>query len=187
MSTSGDRLAARRAQAAQALSAFGIDGTCSQADSLHRPVRDGNGTKVYTIGYERRDGQELIDRLRDAGVELLVDVRERPMSRKADFRKASLEQLCNSVGISYESWTRLGSTEHQRARLRGTGDISEFRRRFRDFARRNRTDALDRLASVAKAKTIALLCYERTHEDCHRSIVADLLADRTNATVYAIT
>ena len=186
MSCHGEKAAERRRANAKAIAALGAKSSVETSRALERKVREGNGTTIFTIGYERRTGEGLVAELRDVGVDLLIDVRERPISRKADFRKAVLERLCDTVGLSYESWPRLGSTGHQRRQLRETGHLGEFRRRYRDFAQRGRHDVLDRLAEVAKQNTIALICYERVHEECHRSIVADLVADRIDATVVAI-
>lgn len=149
-------------------------------------VRKGNGIRVFTIGYEQRSGEECIASLVEAGVDTLVDVRERPFSRKPDFRKTAIEQRCRAAGLAYESWPRLGSTAHQRKQLWETRDFRTFARRYRDFARRRRAAELDQLAAVAAKRTIALICYERAHETCHRSIIADLLADRLDATIIAI-
>jgi uncharacterized protein (DUF488 family) len=152
-----------------------------------RIVRQGNGIRIFTIGYEQRNGEECIASLLEAGVDTLVDVRERPFSRKPDFRKAAIDDRCRAAGLAYESWPRLGSTAHQRKQLWETRDFRTFARRYRDFARRRRAAELDGLAGLAARKTIALICYERAHEECHRSIVADLLADRLDATIVAIT
>ncbi|MCK4871715.1 MAG: DUF488 domain-containing protein [Phycisphaerales bacterium] len=149
-------------------------------------MRQGTGPTIFTIGYERRCGEDLIGDLLNAGVEALVDVRERPMSRKPDFRKAALQDLCEDSGIRYESWPRLGSTAHQRISLRDTGDLPEFRRRFRDLAKRRRAREIGALAHLARGESIALICYERVHSECHRSIVADLVADLCDASVVAI-
>lgn len=89
--------------------------------------------------------------------------------------------------MRYESWTDLGSTGAQRRQLIETHDYVEFRHRFREFARRYRKAALDRLSVVAQKRTVALLCYERCHDQCHRSVVADLVAKRLDASVFAIT
>ena len=124
--------------------------------------------------------------LRDAGVDVLADIREKPMSRVADFRAAALRGFCEQAGIAYEGWPELGSTEEQRDKLKATGDFKSFERQFRAYIVKHGSDALDRLAEEAKLSSIALLCYERQHEECHRSVVADLLADRLNATVIAI-
>lgn len=187
MGSCSDRAAKRRIANSRSLDALLASSNAVDTESGYRVVRQGNGTTIFTIGYERRNGDELIARLIDAGVRLLVDVRERPISRKPDFRKSALEARCEAAGLLYQSWTELGSTEHQRGQLRNTGDFSEFKRRFRDFARRSRSVALDNLGSLArKKKQIALICYERLHEECHRSIIADLVADRIDATVVAI-
>jgi uncharacterized protein (DUF488 family) len=151
-----------------------------------RTVRRGNGVTVFTIGYEKRDADDLISALRDAGVEMLADVREKPMSRKPDFRGAALRRSCEQAGIAYEGWAQLGSTEDQRARLHATSDFTTFEREFRNFAVSQRCGELDRLAERASATSVALLCYERNHDECHRSVVADLLADRLDATIVAL-
>ena len=154
--------------------------------STFRTVREGRGVTVFTIGYERRDGEELISVLRDAGVTVLADVREKPMSRKPDFRGSALRRLCEDAGIAYEGWPRLGSTEEQRSRLQATADFATFERDFRRFATTERADELDGLAQRSRASHVALLCYERNHEECHRSVLADLVADRLGATVVAL-
>ena len=185
MTHSGEH-SARRRDNAEALAAFGVAVEDSNPDTVYRTIRSGEGASIFTIGYEGRSGDDLVAQLRDAGVDTLVDVRERPFSRKPDFRRKALEQLCVDAGIDYESWTRVGSTGHQRVTLKATGDIREFMRRFRDFVKRGRDEELDALAKRAEKGTIALLCYERSHDECHRCIVADLLADRMDATIVAI-
>lgn len=186
MERSGLGFEKRRASNARALKAFGATSVGSERTRLVRHVREGNGVRIFTIGYERRSGEELATKLQDAGVACLIDVRDKPVSRKADFRASALRIFCEDVGVRYEHWSELGSTESQRRRLRETGDLTTFRSRFRAFVKRGRGSVLDRLASLAKRETIALLCYERVHEECHRSIIADLLAERTGATVLAV-
>jgi uncharacterized protein (DUF488 family) len=155
-------------------------------EGRYRRIRLGEGGAIFTVGYERRSGEELMALLRDAGVDMLADIREKPVSRVADFRASSLQALCADAGINYESWTGLGSTENQREQLKETGDFAAFERRFRSYAVRYCARDLDQLAEVTKIKCVALLCYERRHEDCHRSVVADLLAERNNASIFAI-
>lgn len=175
----------RRASNAAALDAFGIASAGNDIATI-RIVREGRKVTVFTIGYERRDGEELLGALRGAGVEYLADVRERPVSRKPDFRAAALEARCDAEGVEYGAWTGLGSTESQREALRESGDLPRFRKNFRAYAKRSLSSELDQLAKIAKKQTVALLCYERAHEECHRSVIADLLADRINAEIAAI-
>lgn len=186
MKYSGEVAKDRRRTNAKALAKFGVVVDEKNIDPRFRTVRSGNGSTLFTIGYERRDGEELVGLLLEAGVDILADVREKPLSRKPDFRRSALEARCEDAGIEYHGWPELGSPEDDRKRLRETGDIDAFRRQFRSYAKRHLTEPLDRLAKVANTRTVALLCYERSHDDCHRSDVADLIADRVNATIVAI-
>ena len=61
-----------------------------------------------------------------------------------------------------------------------------FRKRFRELVRRSRMDEIEELAELAERKTIALLCYERCHDECHRSIVAEFVAEINDASIAAI-
>ena len=45
---------------------------------------------IFTIGYEKSTIDEFVDRLADAEIEVLVDVRELPLSRKKGFSKNGL-------------------------------------------------------------------------------------------------
>lgn len=176
----------RRKSNAAALEAFGLTSEFVGESGLCRIVREGTGPTLFTIGYEKRDSEDLISSLVNVGIEVLIDVRERPISRVPDFRKNALEAACVNAGIKYESRPELGSTSHQRERLRESGDFSEFKRRFRDFARRGREAEIEDLANMISKTVVALICYERLHEECHRSILADLVADQVDAHVIAI-
>lgn len=183
MGLSGE-LAKRRAANARSLAAFGIQATTAGMPA--RTIREGGKTAIYTIGYERRDGEELISLLRDQAIAVLVDIRERPMSRKPDFRAPALQSLCAEAGIQYESWPMLGSTVEQREELEASGDFKAFEREFRAYALKTMGTELDKLAKGVKKRATALLCYERSHEDCHRRVIAELVADRINATIVAL-
>lgn len=177
----------RRQRNSAALKAFGANAQNGRKPVLCREIRHGESPVcIYTVGYERRDGDQLIDALQNLNIEHLADVRDRPISRKPDFRAAALCARCEAAEIEYWSWTELGSTERQRERLRETGDIRYFHKVFRQYATRSLTEDIDRLASIAARKSVALLCYEREHDECHRRTIADLLADRLDASVIAI-
>ena len=168
----------------RALSAFGVHASAHGA--VPRLIRQGSSVTLYTIGYEKRDIDQLLSLLRDQGVKLLADVRQRPLSRKPEFRGNALREACKAAGIAYQGWPGLGSTAQQREELHDTGDFSKFATQFRALAEQTMTDDLARLAEVARGTPTALLCYEREHTECHRSIIADMLGQQIDATVVAI-
>ena len=186
----GKEFAKRRISNAAAIEqAFGIAVAepLATGRAIHyRTIREGGPTTIFTIGYEKRDGEGLISLLKDAGIELLADIREKPMSRVPDFRAAALRGFCEKAGIEYRSWPELCSTEKLRENLKATGDFKRFENGFRKYIIRNGKNALEELAATAKQKSTALLCYERLHEECHRSTVAELLADMLDAGIVAM-
>jgi uncharacterized protein (DUF488 family) len=149
-------------------------------------IREGGRVTLFTIGYEKRTGKELIGVLRRLGVEHLADVRKKPISRKADFRAKALAALCAKAGIEYGPWPELGATEAMRDRLHATGDLGRFHKEFGAYARKRLKDPVKRLAAVAKRKKTALLCYERAHEECHRREIAEMVAEEIGAGVVAV-
>ena len=175
----------RRAANAKKLEAFGVAAAVTDT-GLVKVVREAGPVTIYTIGYERRDGEGLMNALRDQGVRAIADVRERPMSRKPDFRATALRGYCEHAGIEYRSWSTLGSTVELREELQASGDFQKFAENFRSYAVKTMKSDLERLAQCVEITPTALLCYERLHEDCHRCVIADLVAEKINATVVAI-
>jgi uncharacterized protein (DUF488 family) len=183
------RLEEHHKRNARSLAAFGVrDNQVAQSSGVSRirSARSSSAVTLFTIGYEGRDGQQVMDLLKSNGVSVLSDVRQRPMSRKPDFRRKALQSWCVSSGIEYQSWTSLGSNDTLRDRLRETGDFAEFTAGFHRLAQASMVEPLDDLAKVVLARPTALLCFEREHCDCHRSIVASLIAQRIETSIVPL-
>jgi len=129
---------------------------------------------LYTIGYQGRDVSEVIALLRQHEVEVLVDVRENPWSRRPEFRREALARAAvQGAGIIYEHWPALGSLRRIRQAYRRDGDWSRFEERFRAYLA-TRAETLDSLTALAEQYTVCLLCYERSPDRCHRRLVAEV-------------
>lgn len=129
--------------------------------------------EVLTVGYERRQPEEMLALLAGARVTRLLDVRLRPASRRPGLSKTSLGNLCESFGIDYLHDRRLGTPAEQLRALRETGiyDWDAFRG-YID----TQPEALAEAALLAEDGRTALLCYELDPSTCHRSIVAEYLS-----------
>lgn len=133
--------------------------------------------KLFTIGYEGRTPADLIERLREAGVERVVDVRELPLSRRRGFSKSQLAAALERSGIRYEHVRALGNPKPTRARYK-SGDVDGGAREYRAHLHNGSYPALADLAdSIADEKT-CLLCVEESHDRCHRSVIAGAVAER---------
>lgn len=128
-------------------------------------------SSLYTIGYEELTLQQFIEKLKENCIQMVVDVRELPLSRKPGFSKTKLSEALEEAGIQYESIRALGSPRELRQEFRETKDWPSFSYHFLAHLQ-DQTDVLERLVSQTYNKTICLLCFERDSAICHRSIVA---------------
>jgi uncharacterized protein (DUF488 family) len=130
--------------------------------------------KLATVGYERDTQPAVIERLKTAGVDLVIDVRAVASSRKAGFSKTLLSATLNAEGIGYVHLRELGTPKPGRIAAR-KGHVEEMHEIFK--AHMAEPAAQLELAKatefVREGKKVALLCYEADACACHRSIVAE--------------
>ncbi len=132
-------------------------------------------TKLMTIGYEGSDIATFIATLKSSGVRTLLDVRELPLSRKKGFSKRSLAEALDASGIEYRHIKQLGDPKPGRDAAK-SGDMDAFRRIFGEHMEQELTKAAlrDVIPTILEGGA-CLLCFERCHQDCHRSIVGEEL------------
>lgn len=124
---------------------------------------------IRTIGHSNHPIERFVDLLRAGGVEVLIDVRSTPWSRRfPQFGKDKLAKSLAEAGIAYV---------HEGAALGGKpqagGSYDDLARRT-DFA-----EALDRVTARAAGSTLCLMCAEKEPLDCHRTVlVSRRLAER---------
>lgn len=129
--------------------------------------------KLATIGYERATQAAVIQRLKDAGVEILIDVRAVAASRRAGFSKTLLAASLNAEGIGYVHLRQLGTPKPGRIAAR-KGHVAEMKAIFEAHMGEPAAQLeLAKATDLARDKKVALLCLEADANDCHRSIVAD--------------
>jgi uncharacterized protein (DUF488 family) len=139
---------------------------------------------IATIGYQSATVPSFLQALRDAGIELVVDVRAVANSRRPGFAKAALAANLDSVGIAYRHLRSLGTPADGRAASR-SGKHERMREIFTaHLGTLEAQDGLWQLGElVASGQRIALLCFEADHAMCHRTLVAHALAERLPLTV----
>ena len=139
---------------------------------------------LYTIGYEKALLKDVIATLAVAGVATLLDVRDRPISRRPGFSKRQLAAAIEYAGMRYVHLAALGTPPE--------GRLANRRREWGRFWRiveekLARPDAeldLDRAAELAEAAPSCLLCYEADWQVCHRRRVAEILAERRHFGIH---
>jgi uncharacterized protein (DUF488 family) len=136
---------------------------------------------LATIGYQRSIQPRVIEGLKAAGVDLLIDVRAVAASRKAGFSKTLLGASLESEGVGYLHLRDLGTPAAGRQAARA-GRTDEMRA---IFAEHMQTDsalaALDQAVELSRTRRVCLMCFEADWRGCHRAIVADMIIERTGS------
>lgn len=134
----------------------------------------------FTIGHSTRPITEFIELLREAGIELLIDIRTVPRSRRnPQFNAEALAKALGDHQIGYHRTAALGG-------LRGKSrnvppDVNAFwtNESFHNYADYAMTEpfrsGLAELRELGCEKRCALMCAEALWWRCHRRIVADYL------------
>ena len=142
-----------------------------------RPTKRRKST-FFTIGYEGKSIETYVNQLIENDVRLLVDVRKNPLSRKYGFSKGALSSLCERFDIDYVHIPKLGIPGMHRQNLESQADYDRLFLQYKKDVLPQSKDALDYLSELlARYKRIAITCFERDHEQCHRSCVAEAIAD----------
>jgi uncharacterized protein (DUF488 family) len=137
-------------------------------------------TVVYTVGHSTRDAAELIELLRLNGVDLLVDVRRFPGSRRhPHFNREPLAAELDAAGIAYRHAPELGGRRDGRPDSPNTAWRNAGFRAYADYMGTPEFQAaLDQVIHAAATRTVALMCAEAVPWRCHRNLISDSLTGR---------
>lgn len=135
---------------------------------------------VFTVGHSTLPIERFIAVLRAYGIELVVDVRTVPRSRRnPQFNGDALAESLATVRVDYVQMRELGGLRRARADSPNTGWRNAS---FRGYADHMQTEAfaaaLDRLVDMSREKRLAMMCAEAVPWRCHRSLIADALVVR---------
>jgi uncharacterized protein (DUF488 family) len=145
--------------------------------------------QVFTVGHGARSWDAFVAVVRSARIEVVVDVRRFPGSRRhPQFGRAAMADSLPAAGIGYE-WqgdplggrrSRSGTSRHRalhHAAFAGYADHMDTAG-FRT--------ALDALLSRAPRERLAVMCAETVWWHCHRMLIADALVLRGAAVTHLL-
>jgi uncharacterized protein (DUF488 family) len=131
---------------------------------------------LFTIGYEQAKPAAVMNELKNAKIDLLVDTRAVAASRRPGFSKRQLAADLDDAGIAYVHLQKLGTPAEGRQAARA-GDREMLWRIYDKHMRKPepRAELAELIELIKSGKRIALLCYCRDPETCHRTrIVANV-------------
>ncbi len=152
--------------------------------------------KMMTIGVYGFDGASFLQSLQRAGVRQLLDVRQRRGVRGPQYAWANsrrLQAALADAGIAYAHHPELAPTTELRELQYAEDDrLGVGKRSRRELAAAytsrytreilNLADLAPIVSAVETGGPAALFCVERDPEACHRSLIAQRLAEQYGVT-----
>ncbi len=131
--------------------------------------------RLYTVGHSTRTIEELLTLLAEPGIELLVDVRRFPGSRRhSHFAREALAASLAGAGIGYGHAAALGGHREPRPDSPNSGWRNRSVRGYADHMQGPEfAAALEELLAAATGRPTAVLCAEAVPWRCHRNLLAD--------------
>ena len=127
---------------------------------------------AYTIGYQGRSVDGFFNKLLELGIELIIDVRYTPVSRKYGFSRRSLREIGAKLGIQYRHLPSFGVPAEHRAGLGSQASYERLLDLYELEILPGKREGIVELGQLMRRKLAVLLCMERNAERCHRSRLA---------------
>ncbi|RPJ55032.1 MAG: DUF488 domain-containing protein [Acidobacteria bacterium] len=144
---------------------------------------------IYTIGHSSRSLEELLEILGAWKIELLVDVRSLPGSRKfPQFNRESLEAALPEKGVEYLHLKGLGGLRKKlvETSLNQAWENTAFRN-YADYMQTEEfQEGLSALLAAAEVKRTAIMCAEAVPWRCHRQLISDAVVALRRVDVFHI-
>ncbi|HEV8202971.1 MAG TPA: DUF488 domain-containing protein [Pyrinomonadaceae bacterium] len=145
-------------------------------------------TTVWTVGHSTRSGEEFAQILLAHGVQVLVDVRSFPGSRRyPQFNRAALTESLQQVGIEYKHEPRLGGRRTPRKDSHNTAWKNASFRAYADHMESEEfRNGVKDLLELAKTARVAVMCAEALWWRCHRRLISDYLKTEGHAVIHIL-
>lgn len=144
---------------------------------------------AYTIGHSTREIDEFISLLIENDIQLLIDVRRFPGSRRhPQFNKGNLEESLGDVGINYRHMEILGGRRGKpNKNSKNEGWRNDGFQAYADYINTPEVqEVIDELAETSNSTRYALMCAEAVYWRCHRQLIADALLARDVAVQHIL-
>ena len=134
---------------------------------------------IFTAGYEGLTVDGFLDLLVQNGIRRLIDVRHNPIARRYGFHRSTLNRLCGNLDIEYLHIPQLGIPSELRQNLSTQDDRDRLFDRYQATTLAGASTEIGRVAALMREKASVLVCMEAQPCQCHRSRLADAVAEVT--------
>lgn len=136
---------------------------------------------IFSIGHSVHTKGEFIKMLHDARIDILVDVRAFPASKKhPHFKKEIMKDWLSNAGIDYQHFPLLGGRRPKSPYVQDELNGAWENQSFHNYADYTLTaqfrEGIDALQKLGTSKRVAYCCAERHPSRCHRLLISNWLA-----------
>lgn len=144
-------------------------------------------TCLLSIGYEGQTIDSYLKKLIFNNVKAVIDVRKNPISMKYGFSKRRFKDHIEKAGIKYFHLPEMGIPSNLRKNLVNAED---YRKLFLNYKSNVLPDKIEELNKIEvllnKYKRVALTCFEKDHNFCHRNKITEYFEENNNSS-FSIT
>ena len=146
--------------------------------------RELNQKIMFTIGYEGKTIDKYLQILIQNHINAIIDVRKNPSSMKFNFTKKKFSEHLKRVDIDYINIPELGIESNRRAKLETDEDYKNLFDYYKKNNLINQVNDLKEIYDILyNKKRIALTCFEKDPDYCHRHIISDYFEAHHNIAV----
>ena len=142
---------------------------------------------LLTVGHSNHEEADFLELLRGAGIELIVDVRRHPSSRRLpQFNRSALAASLKEAGIGYE-WMGEGLGGRRDPAPDSVNDAwdDEMARGYADhMGGEEFRVALEELERLGAERRTAVMCAEADWHQCHRRLISDAVLARGGSVTH---
>jgi uncharacterized protein (DUF488 family) len=138
---------------------------------------------VYTAGYEGKSVDAFFNDLLQRGINTVIDVRANPISRKYGFSRLRFGEICKKLGFEYRHVPTLGIPSDARAGLSSFDSYQRLLDRYEQAMLPERSTDVEELGRLMRRQPAVLVCVEKDVRCCHRSRLAEAVAQASDLEV----
>jgi uncharacterized protein (DUF488 family) len=131
---------------------------------------------VYTAGYEGKSVDAFFNHLLKNGIQLIIDVRANPVSRRYGFSKNRFSDIAERLGLDYRHMPNLGIPSKYRVDLSGFDSYQRLLKKYEQEMIPKIGNEIEEVCKLMVRTPAVLVCFERDVRCCHRSRLADAVS-----------
>lgn len=141
---------------------------------------------IYTVGYEGKSVDGFFNNILQNSIELIIDVRSNPISRRYGFSKKKFSEIAEELGISYIHMPELGIPSKHRTNLNDYSSYQNLLTFYEKEVLPSCETSINKVGILMREKAAALMCMEKDYRCCHRSRLAKIVSQKSGLSVRHI-